>query len=102
IPLVAGRTLNASDAQGTPRVALINETMAKMFWPGQSALGHRYIMGDLPGPDANGQPRTPNWITVVGVVKDTRRQGPDRAVRIESWLPIAQRPAGRFLVVVRT
>jgi predicted permease len=105
IPLVEGRTFNAADIIGAPRVAIINETMARQFWPGQSPLGRRFIFGDLPAPgatDASGQPRTPNWITVVGVVKDTRRQGADRPIRIESWLPMGQRPAGRFLVVART
>jgi putative ABC transport system permease protein len=105
IPIVEGRAFNASDAQGATRVAIINETMARMYWPDQSALGRRFTFGDPPAPGAttaDGEPRTPNWLTVVGVVKDTRRQGPDRAIRIESWLPMAQRPSGRFLGVVRT
>ena len=102
IPLVEGRTFNASDVPGAPLVAIINETMARMFWPNQSAVGRRFTFGNLPGPDASGQVRPPNWITVVGVVKDTRRQGADRAIRIESWFPMAQGPARSFLVVVRT
>jgi putative ABC transport system permease protein len=105
IPLVEGRMFNASDVQGGAQVALINETMAHMFWPHQSPLGRRFLFGNPPPPDAkdaNGQPRLPNWITIVGVVKDTRRQGADRAIRIESWLPMAQNPSRRFLVIVRT
>ncbi|HYC69970.1 MAG TPA: ABC transporter permease [Opitutaceae bacterium] len=102
IPLVEGRTFDQRDGQGAPLSAVINETMAKQFWPGQSPLGRRFLFGDPPAPDANGQTREPNWITVVGVVKDTYRQGPDRPVRIESWFSMAQRPARSFVVVVRS
>ena len=105
IPLVEGRTFNASDIAGGPSVAIINETMARNWWPGQSPLGRRFLFGNPPAPDArdaNGQPVTPNWITVVGVVKDTRRLGPDSPVRIESWIPIGQRAARNFQLVVRT
>jgi len=105
IPLVEGRTFTGSDIAGGPSVALINETMARNWWPGLSPLGRRFLFGDPPAPDArdsNGQPVTPNWITVVGVVKDTRRLGPDSPVRIESWLPIGQRAARNFQLVVRT
>jgi putative ABC transport system permease protein len=102
IPLVEGRAFNHGDAIGRPPVAIINETMARMFWPRESAIGRRFIFGDLPTSNADGTTRAPNWVTVVGVVKDTRRQGPDRAVRIESWFPMTQRPARSFFVVIRT
>lgn len=105
IPLVEGRTFNTSDVLGGSRVAIINETMARNWWPDQSPIGRRFLFGNPPAPDAkdaNGQPVTPNWITVVGVVKDTRRLGPDSPVRIESWLPVGQRPARSIQLVVRT
>lgn len=105
VPLVEGRAFNASDVAGGNRVAIINETMARTWWPGQSALGRRFIFGNPPAPDArdaNGQPVAANWLTVVGVVKDTRRLGPDAPVRIESWVPIGQRPARSFHLIVRT
>lgn len=105
VPLVEGRTFNASDVAGGTRVAVINETMARNWWPGQSPIGRRFLFGNPPAPDArdaNGQPVTPNWTTVVGVVKDTRRLGADTPVRIESWIPIGQRPARSFQLIVRT
>lgn len=105
VPIVEGRTFNASDVAGGTRVALINETMARTWWPGQSPIGRRFLFGNPPAPDAkdaNGQPVTPNWITIVGVVKDTRRLGADTPVRIESWIPIGQRPARNFQLIVRT
>ncbi len=103
VPLVAGRAFNAGDVQGAPRVAIVNETMARLFWPDQSAVGRRFLFGDLPVPDAKGERRAPDWITIVGVVRDTRRQGPDRPIRIECWKPLAQPPTfNRFHAVVRT
>jgi predicted permease len=105
IPLVEGRFFNESDIQGGTPVALINETMARTWWPGQSAIGRRFLFGNPPAPDAkdaNGQPIQPAWRTVVGVVKDTHRLGPDSPVRIESWIPLGQRPATSFQLIVRT
>ena len=68
IPLVRGRLLQDSDlAQGAPSVVVINEEMARRFWPGQDPLGKRFKHGLDPGGD---QP----WKTVVGVVADMRRQ----------------------------
>jgi putative ABC transport system permease protein len=68
IPLVRGRLLRDSDlAPGAERVIVINEEMARRFWPGQDALGRRLKYGLDPG--AN-QP----WKTVVGIVADMRRQ----------------------------
>ena len=68
IPLIRGRLLRDSDlAQGAEQVIVINEEMARRFWPGQDALGRRLKYGLDPG--AN-QP----WKTVVGIVADMRRQ----------------------------
>src|SRR6267378_1173150 len=62
IPIVRGRSFGLRDAgQGTP-VAIINEAMARQFWPGQDPVGKRL----RPGP-----PSVP-FTEVVGVVKNTR------------------------------
>jgi predicted permease len=68
IPLVRGRLLKESDlAEGAPPVIVINEEMARRFWPGEDPVGKRLKYGLDPG--ANGP-----WKTVVGVVADMRRQ----------------------------
>jgi putative ABC transport system permease protein len=68
IPLLRGRLLQASDlAQGAAPVIVINEEMARRFWPGQDPLGKRLKYGLDPGG------KNP-WKTVVGVVSDMRRQ----------------------------
>jgi putative ABC transport system permease protein len=73
IPLVQGRLLQESDvAEGALPVVVINEEMARRYWPGENPLGKRFKYGLDPG--AN----TP-WKTVVGVVSDMRRQKLDEA-----------------------
>jgi predicted permease len=68
IPLVRGRLLEDRDlAPGAPPVVVINEDMARRFWPGQDAIGKRFKFGLDPAADFP-------WITVVGVVTDMRRQ----------------------------
>ena len=65
IRLLEGRALTAADNEGAMPAALVNETLAKRFWPGESAIGHRL----KPGGDIG------RWFTVVGVVSDVRQDG---------------------------
>lgn len=86
IPLLEGRDLTASDRRGADQVVVINEFMARRYWPGQSAIGKRLTIDD---PRANDQPA---WLTVVGVVKnDVRGEWIDGPAE-EMFLPYLQRP----------
>ena len=78
-PLRAGRTFTDADRADTLPVIVINETMARRFWPGQSALGRRLTMG-----------RNERWITVVGIVADVRHRGLDQVPRSEMYRPHTQ------------
>ncbi|HEY5551043.1 MAG TPA: ABC transporter permease, partial [Opitutaceae bacterium] len=98
VPLVAGRDFNASDTAEGTTVAIINESFARQFWRGLDPIGRRFLYGDPPADPAV----APQWITVVGIVRDTRRRGPDAPVRIECFLPVAQQPAGRFNLIARS
>lgn len=71
--VVTGRDLTESDHDGAPRVVLINETMARMFWPSGDALGAQVQIG----------PGSPNqrWITVVGIISDVSDLGPTERIR---------------------
>lgn len=75
-------------------VVIINETMAKMFWKDEDPLGKRIKYGqqNSQGP----------WMTIVGVVADTRRTGYDAVVRPETYLPHAQSPDSGLTLVIRT
>jgi len=95
IPLLAGREFDERDGPGAPLVAIINQTFARRFFPGEDPIGKRYIYGQ-PGPNNN------PWITIVGVVGDMRRTGFDRPVRPETFLPEAQSPDGSLTIVART
>jgi putative ABC transport system permease protein len=58
IPLLAGRDFTAADSPGAQKVAIINQTAARQFWPGVDPLGKRLRFGEG------------EWMTVVGVAKD--------------------------------
>ena len=82
IPLRAGRTFLASDGGTAPPVVLINETLARQQWQGRSALGVRFRV-------RGGTPPSP-WMTVVGIVADSRQASLREEPRAEYFLPITQ------------
>ena len=76
--LIEGRNFSAADHSESPFVTVINETMARRYWPGQSPLGKRVRMGG------------PAWREVVGIVADVKHWGFERAVNPEMYLPQKQ------------
>jgi putative ABC transport system permease protein len=93
VPLLRGRVFSDRDRADTPRVAIINQTTANTHWPNQDPLGKRFKFG-IPGDDAP-------WLTVVGIVADTRRAGVDHPVFTESYQPYTQDPRS-MTVLIRT
>jgi predicted permease len=85
--LTRGRPLAATDQEGALPVALVNETLALAYWPGQDPIGRRIRMGvdDVNRP----------WMTVVGVVKNVRHNGVTAVVKEKFYVPYAQFPAAR-------
>jgi putative ABC transport system permease protein len=73
IKLLAGREFTQQDAVGAPGVALINQTMAREFWPKAEAVGRRFKIGGVNSDNP--------WLTVVGVYDDVRQRGLDRDTR---------------------
>ncbi|HKG14241.1 MAG TPA: ABC transporter permease [Pyrinomonadaceae bacterium] len=82
LPLKAGRYLEGADGPDSQPVAVVNEAMARAFWPGGDAVGKRFKIG---GPAS---PRP--WLTVVGVVGDIRQMGLDAPAKPEMYLPYPQ------------
>jgi predicted permease len=81
IELLEGRDFDERDlAPGASRVSIVNETMARRFWGGKSAVGGRWIGGGSP-------PKNGRWTTVVGVVKDMRRESLDLAPIASAFIP---------------
>src|SRR5688572_15425382 len=89
VPLLRGRVFSDRDTVDAPLVAIINETAAKTHWPNADPLGKRFTFGG------------DRWMTIVGVVADTRRFGVDLSVRTESYQPYTQNP-GSMTVLLRT
>ncbi|HKD71692.1 MAG TPA: ABC transporter permease [Candidatus Acidoferrum sp.] len=83
IPLLEGRTFTMHDDSNAPLVIVVNQSMAKDCWPGQSAIGQRMHVGN-PG---KGLP----WATVVGVVADTKM--PRDVPSIDQWYTPMDQPA---------
>jgi predicted permease len=80
IPLVSGREFTERDVKGAPRVAVVNETMAKYFFNGSNPVGRRFGFGRDKGTE----------IEIVGVVKDVRSlELRDQAPRF-LYIPYAQ------------
>ncbi|MGQ0735065.1 MAG: FtsX-like permease family protein, partial [Acidobacteriota bacterium] len=89
IPLIDGRFLDERDAQQTPRTSVINETMARRYFPGRSPIGQT-----IQNPHGRSE--------VVGVVADVRNQGLDSLPKKQVYLPLRQSPTAGMAVVART
>jgi predicted permease len=90
IRLTSGRDFTSADRMDSRHVTIINESMARQFWPGESPLGKR--VGDI-------DPANPNWCEVVGVAADVRStlelvQAPDTPYL--RYLPLAQTASNRL------
>ena len=88
IALRQGRYFTDHDDENSMRVAIINETMAREYWPGQNALGRRFKLGD-PADDVP-------WIQIVGIVADVRQMGLDEPVKAEMYFQYQQVPEYDF------
>jgi putative ABC transport system permease protein len=89
IPLLQGRGFDERDTPSSPAVAVVSESLAREYWPGESPIGKR-IKPRLPGS---------SWCTVVGVATDVRHHGADTAVEPTAYYPFTQVPAS-FLSLV--
>jgi putative ABC transport system permease protein len=95
IPLLMGRELTTQDVAGVEPVALISDTFARRYWPGEDPLGKRI---KFPGSTARPEP----WRTIVGVVRDVKQYGVDKESTMQLYLPEAQLPVSWLTLVVRT
>jgi putative ABC transport system permease protein len=105
ISMVSGRTLTSMDRDGGPPVIIVNESLARDAWPGESAIGKRLRVPA--GPD----PRDQVWRTVIGVSRNTVRGDLHDTPEPELFIPLEQNQAYRaegdshfeaMTIVVRT
>jgi predicted permease len=101
IPLVQGRPLQRTDGAGTALVALVNETFAQTHYGGGSPIGRRIRLG-LPDHLLTAGEEPQPWYTIVGVLGDVRRRGPQNAVLPAVYIPQRQDMdvAREFFIVV--
>jgi hypothetical protein len=88
--LLEGRDFTTADTDDRPDVVIVNETLARTYWPRESAVGKR-----IGYPDA--------WLEVVGVVNDVRSptDAGEPSTRFQSYQPLAQQSQGSLTVAVR-
>jgi putative ABC transport system permease protein len=87
IPMVSGRTFKPTDDANTQYVAIVNEAMAKQFWPNTDPIGRQFKIGS----------DQKHWIQVVGVVKNARFQGLRGNFQSYFFLPFLQQYAANSL-----
>jgi putative ABC transport system permease protein len=87
IPLLRGRAFTRQDDGSAPGVAIINETMAKQYWPKGDPLSDRIQIGVGAGPAFAEPPRQ-----IIGIVGDTHDGGPNRDPEPIMYIPLAQMP----------
>ena len=92
IRLVRGRVFTAQDDAKAPRVCLINETLARQYFPNEDPIGKRMHITN--GPET--------WREIVGIVGDIKQYGVDQQTTSQGYEPFAQVPFSSLNVVIRT
>jgi putative ABC transport system permease protein len=92
IPVKRGRSFEARDDEDHPLVVILNQTMARQFWPNENPVGKRLRFGDQ------------NWRTIIGIVGDVHHEGLGIAPAPEMYIPWGQVPnvEVRPIIVVRS
>jgi predicted permease len=94
IPLIRGRFFAEQDAKESQRVVIVDENLARTYWPNADPIGKRMKLGA-----ANGD--SP-WMTVVGVVANVKHYALDTDSRVALYMPHMQNGAGSLSIAVRT
>ena len=94
VTLLEGRDFSTTDVAGAPRVAIIDELVAKRHWPGQSAVGKRI------GPFQT--PKNDDWTTVIGVAAHVHAKGPRADTEPLVYMPALQVAESSLYFVART
>jgi putative ABC transport system permease protein len=94
VPLKRGRIFTKQDGRDATPVGVINEAMARRYWPGEDPIGKRFrVQGPI---DQN------PWTTIVGVVGDVKHAGLDQDPAPTLYRPHQQQPRADMTVVMRT
>jgi putative ABC transport system permease protein len=91
--MIRGRAFSEDDQQDKPKVAIIDESTMRHYWPNQDAIGKRLKVGTNP---------KAQWITVVGIIRDIKHDGLDKDGVPHIYLSIDQNPVRSISLVART
>ncbi|HKC65073.1 MAG TPA: FtsX-like permease family protein, partial [Pyrinomonadaceae bacterium] len=94
IPLIKGRFFDEHDTKDSTPVVIIDENMARTYWPDTDPIGKRL----KPGRADSDEP----WLTIVGVVANVKQYALDTDSRVALYMPHQQQPAGTMYLVART
>ena len=86
IPLLRGRAFTSDDDAHAPLVAIVNQTLAQHYWPGQDPIGKRLHRGPT-------EATTIPWVTVVGEIGDVKELAADVAATNQVYFPFSQAKA---------
>jgi putative ABC transport system permease protein len=93
-PLLRGRTFEARDDQRAPRVAVVDESLARHYWPNESAVGKRIRH--------QGDTSATRWMTIVGVVANVKHNSVDEKADLQVYEAFAQQASWNNFLVVRS
>src|SRR5450755_346974 len=104
IPLLSGRVWDQAEIKRGARMAVINETLAKQYFPDGNALGHSIRMPNLKGdpPMTVAIPESNDWLEIVGVVTDARNDGVGKPVKPSIYVPYTVWMRMSTQILVRT
>jgi putative ABC transport system permease protein len=92
--MISGRPFDERDSSTGQPVAIIDETMARTFWPNEDPIGKRLKRGGRQSP----QP----WLTIVGVVRHVRYRTLEEPSRVQLYMPHAQVPTTGMSLAIKT
>lgn len=104
IPMVSGRLWDGNESRRGAPVAVVNQTMAKQFWPAGDAIGQKVrvpAMSDQP-PYRLASKQATGWIQIVGIVADARNDGLRATVKPSLFVPYAIQMRMFTQILVRT
>jgi len=94
IRLLRGRGFRHADQENVPRVAMVNATLAQRLFPGTDPIGKRFTFGNEPG--------RATWVTIVGVLADTKMYGLANPARLEVYVPFRQAASNGMVLLVKS
>ncbi len=96
VRLLRGRGFTDTDRENAPLVAMVNANFAQRLLPGADPIGKRFAFGRLGPTDGH------KWITIVGVLADTKMYGLANPARLEVYLPFRQEPSNEMTLLVKS